>query len=100
MVDCSRGVNLRREPRIDVESVMIALATPVAVSAIPSRRKGNPLTQELPPPVRALRVHAESNVCEALITQRPTATVTMHKIKVTALFMTLVYHHKGSQSWQ
>jgi hypothetical protein len=52
------------------------------------------------PTVFELRVHAESNVWDALITQSPTATVTKQRIKVTARFMALVYHHDGWQWWQ
>ncbi len=57
--------------------------------ATPTRVNGHPTTQELFPN-RALRVQAESIVCDALITHRPTATVTKHSANVTALFMRLV----------
>jgi len=94
IVDRPRPVNLRRALRIDVNSTRIMLTTPIVVSAIPSTWKGTPLTHDVPRPVCALRVHAESNVSEALITQRPTTTVTKHKINVSALFMNLVYHRE------
>lgn len=68
---------------------MTMQATPAAQSAIPSKKKGTPLTQALPPPVFALKVHAESNVRVLLITQRPTPTSPKHKINVTDRFMTL-----------
>jgi hypothetical protein len=85
---------------IDFIDAMTMHNAPVAVNAIPSTWKGNPLTHERLPTVRALRVHAESKVCEAPITQMPTATVTKQRIKVTARFMALVYHRDGSCSWQ
>jgi hypothetical protein len=43
----------------------------------------------LPPPVCALSVHTEFNVCVLPITQRPTANVAKQRIKVTDLFTTL-----------
>lgn len=87
-------MNLRRL-RIDDNSTTIMLTAPIDVSAIPSTWNGNPLMQDVPRPDWRLSVHAESNVCDALITQRPTPTVTKHKIDVSALFTYLVYHHEG-----
>jgi hypothetical protein len=95
IVDRPRPVNLRRALRIDVNSTMIMLTAPNVMSAIPSTWKGTPLKQDVPRPACALSVQAESNVVEALITQRPTATVTKHKINVSALFTNPVYHREG-----
>jgi hypothetical protein len=52
------------------------------------------------PTERALKVHAEPNVCDAVITQRPTAAVTTHKVRVTALFTTYFYHRESPRTWQ
>jgi hypothetical protein len=92
--------DLRRKSRINVESETNVVTTPVAQSAIPRRKKGNPLTHPVPPPVLALSVHAESSVCVVPNTQRPMATVTAHRTNVTVLFTTLFYHRGGSKSWQ
>jgi len=96
IVDRSRPAKLRRALRIEVNSTKIMLTTPSVVSAIPSTLKGTPLMHDVPRPDCALRVHAESNVCEALITQTPITTVAKHKINVKALFINLVYHRGGT----
>jgi hypothetical protein len=80
--------------RTNVKSATINVTAPVAQSAIPRRKKGVPLTQPVPPPDFALRVHAEFNVSALLITQRPTATVTRQRIHVADLFTILFYHRE------
>jgi hypothetical protein len=94
--DRSRRADVSLTSRINVESETMVVTAPVAQSAIPRRKKGNPLTHAVPPPVLALSVHAEFSVCVVLNTQRPTATVTAHRTNVTVLFTTLFYHHEGS----
>lgn len=96
----ARRADSRFAALIDFETTTIMLTTPVAISAIPKRKKGNPLTHEVPPPVFALRVHAESSVCDAPITQRPTAAIPTQRINVTDLFMTHFYHWEDGDSWQ
>lgn len=82
------GVDLRRTARSHSKTWTSKLAAPVIASAIPRRSKGSPLMHDVLPPVCALSVQAVCNVWEAVITQRPTATMPTDNVNVTALFIT------------